>query len=264
MPQILRTQSMLDVGYFLSKYGERQSKGTPLPPVELDTQSWKLTYTIFFANLGGGRTLAQFSNSLKNTRDEFDSHMESGRVGWRDQDIERSPSPLSKLAGSTMAQFDTLDRDSVWKHVSQFADLNVIRVSSVIIEDLLSEQDRSGSKVTRTEGGRKVVVSTRIERNPRLREEAVQIHGYSCVVCGFDFTLIYGDWGKEYIEVHHLRPLGESENSQVETNPVTDLAVLCANCHRMTHRRRDKVLTLDELSSKINRRALVQWANQHS
>lgn len=36
-----------------------------------------------------------------------------------------------------------------------------------------------------------------------------------------------------------------------KTNPTEDLAVLCANCHRMVHRKRDTALTLDELRSKI-------------
>ncbi|EPR65481.1 hypothetical protein ADICYQ_5402 [Cyclobacterium qasimii M12-11B] len=35
------------------------------------------------------------------------------------------------------------------------------------------------------------------------------------------------------------------------TSPAEDLTVLCANCHRMVHRRKDIVLSLEELKQKI-------------
>ena len=52
-------------------------------------------------------------------------------------------------------------------------------------------------------------------------------------------------------EVDHMKPLAELKGEQHETNPKTDLAVLCANCHRMIHRRKDITLTLDELRIKM-------------
>lgn len=104
-----------------------------------------------------------------------------------------------------------------------------------------------------TEGGRKVYISTRIERNRKLRIQAIQIHGTTCMACGFNFSLTYGDWGKEYIEVHHLILLGNSEIKERKTNPRTDLIVLCANCHRMIHRRKGITLTLEELKQKIRK-----------
>ena len=33
----------------------------------------------------------------------------------------------------------------------------------------------------------------------------------------------------------------------MEINPEEDLVCLCSNCHRMIHRRRDKILTVEEL-----------------
>ena len=105
------------------------------------------------------------------------------------------------------------------------------------------------------------MVSTRVERDPRLRAAAIRIHGTSCVVCGFAFADVYGEWGEGYIEVHHREPLGESSGER-ETNPEIDLVVLCANCHRMTHRRRDIVLSVDELKSKIDVGNLRKWVEQ--
>lgn len=102
-----------------------------------------------------------------------------------------------------------------------------------------------------TEGGVKVAVSQKIERNPKLRNEAIKIHGLICKVCGFDFQKTYGDWGKDFIEVHHISPLGQSKNTKVQTDPNNDLTVLCSNCHSMVHRKSGTTLTLEELKNKI-------------
>jgi|GEM_PF-681724 len=52
--------------------------------------------------------------------------------------------------------------------------------------------------------------------------------------CGFDFEAEYGDVGAGYAQVHHLRPLAES--SVPSFTRLSDLAVVCANCHAMIHR----------------------------
>ena len=78
------------------------------------------------------------------------------------------------------------------------------------------------------------------------RQRAIEIHGVECAICGFNFQKTYGDLGRGFIEVHHLKPLGETEE-EAEVNPVTDLIPLCANCHRMIHRGKDGAISLDEL-----------------
>jgi predicted HNH restriction endonuclease len=52
--------------------------------------------------------------------------------------------------------------------------------------------------------------------------------------CGFDFGAVYGELGIGFAEVHHLMPL--SDLSQPVSTTLADLAVVCANCHRMIHR----------------------------
>jgi predicted HNH restriction endonuclease len=78
-------------------------------------------------------------------------------------------------------------------------------------------------------------------RNPRLARAAKQEHGYACQCCGFSFAASNGELGNEYIECHHLNPL--SERSEVEWSTptltsISDVAVVCSNCHRMLHRLR--------------------------
>ena len=58
-----------------------------------------------------------------------------------------------------------------------------------------------------SEGSKKQVYTTRYERNSSLRASAIKIHGTTCMACGFNFEAVYGDRGKDYIEVHHVKPL---------------------------------------------------------
>lgn len=63
-------------------------------------------------------------------------------------------------------------------------------------------------------------------------------------MCAFDFEQAYGDRGADYIEAHHKIPLSEL-TGETRTRP-SDLAMLCANCHRMIHAKRPW-LTINEL-----------------
>jgi predicted restriction endonuclease len=102
---------------------------------------------------------------------------------------------------------------------------------------------------TRTEGGEQLIVSVRVERDAKLRKQAIIFHGTKCMACGFDFKAMYGIWGEHYIEVHHAIPL--SDYLIRETNLETDLIVVCSNCHSMIHRKRNITLSITELKIKI-------------
>jgi 5-methylcytosine-specific restriction protein A len=54
----------------------------------------------------------------------------------------------------------------------------------------------------------------------------------ACEVCAFDFAARYREVGEGFAEVHHLRPLHLGET----VTRLEDLAILCANCHRIAHR----------------------------
>nr|WP_285801181.1 HNH endonuclease [Exiguobacterium sp. s193] len=79
---------------------------------------------------------------------------------------------------------------------------------------------------------------------------AIQEHGLSCKVCNFNFEMMYGEHGKDFIEIHHIKPLSTLSKA-IKVNPKTDLVPLCSNCHRMIHRRKNEVLTIEELSKKL-------------
>ena len=55
-----------------------------------------------------------------------------------------------------------------------------------------------------------------------------------CETCSFDFKDIYGKLGEGFAECHHKKPVSQLRNN--EKTKLDDLAILCANCHRMIHR----------------------------
>lgn len=96
-------------------------------------------------------------------------------------------------------------------------------------------------KITLKEGGKlQVRDSEAYARNPKAREECIKAYNseYKCVVCGMNFVETYGEIGKEFIEVHHLFPISQT-NGVHEIDPAKDLIPLCSNCHSMIHRLED-------------------------
>ena len=70
-----------------------------------------------------------------------------------------------------------------------------------------------------------------------------KVEKLTCEVCGFDFHAVYGELGKGFIECHHKVPL-----SQIDAQTATkldDLDLVCANCHRMLHRRMDTISVIE-------------------
>ena len=91
------------------------------------------------------------------------------------------------------------------------------------------------------------------ERNSGLtdtkKSEVLRVTGrLACEACGFDFAERYGEIGKGFCEVHHTRPLGAREGSEI--TGLADLAILCSNCHRIIHRT-DPMWTVTELAAHL-------------
>jgi len=96
------------------------------------------------------------------------------------------------------------------------------------------------------EGKKAQYFTTKYERSQKNRDAAIQIHKPICCVCGFNFENKYGELGRNYIEVHHLKPL-YNKDEIIVVDPKTDLVCVCSNCHRMLHRKKDRIITPDEL-----------------
>ncbi|MCW3084227.1 MAG: hypothetical protein JWP12_1593 [Bacteroidetes bacterium] len=73
-----------------------------------------------------------------------------------------------------------------------------------------------------------------------------------CESCDFNFEVYYPGVGQGFIECHHKTPIGKGVERWTR---VSDLALVCANCHRMLHRKHEgRYLSVEELKGLINKR----------
>ena len=118
---------------------------------------------------------------------------------------------------------------------------------TIIYADEVSEED-SGILF---EGAKKTITVNSYERNPNSRKKCLEYYGYRCKVCDFDFYDTYGEIGKNYIHIHHIKPL-HTIGETYEVNPIKDLIPICPNCHSMVHKK-NPPLTIEELKSIIKK-----------
>lgn len=100
---------LLEVAWYLSKYGKSQ------PPVGLGVQKWKEAYALFYPRFGAGKTASEFRNSLKNSRDRFDSWLSDVRVGWLDE--QGAPAALSHSAQRVHQRLSLLSESVIEQRV---------------------------------------------------------------------------------------------------------------------------------------------------
>jgi 5-methylcytosine-specific restriction protein A len=111
---------------------------------------------------------------------------------------------------------------------------DVIRLSQ-----LLSDQSTSSEDDAFPEGELLTRLHTSRERNRAAVEKKktqllARFGRLECEACGFEFQEVYGELGRGFAECHHILPLAEAVF--VRATRLSDLAIVCANCHRMLHR----------------------------
>ena len=106
----------------------------------------------------------------------------------------------------------------------------LVKLDSIEESDEEDEEASEGKLLTRVHKYR--------ERDRKLvkkkKESALSRFGnLKCEVCSFDFVEEYGERGKGFAECHHKVPVSELDPGH--KTKLSDLAILCANCHRMIH-----------------------------
>lgn len=164
---------------------------------------------------------------------------------FKDIDINLAPSASSNdtafyEAGNILARY--YPKGSIPSDTALTEDLETVLA---LYDDLINGETAFEAETVvegdepeniRFEDASKLRLHKRIERNPKLAQEAKKILGYTCQVCGLNFERQYGELGRGYIEAHHLEPLANLKGKKVARDPKKDFAVLCSNCHRMIHR----------------------------
>lgn len=87
------------------------------------------------------------------------------------------------------------------------------------------------------------------ERDITNREAVTKLYGYRCGICGFHYAKAYGeDIAKEFIDIHYI---GDGNPHQTP-DPAKDFIPVCANCHRMLHRKRSHNITVRDLKKRVH------------
>ena len=95
-------------------------------------------------------------------------------------------------------------------------------------EDYQASEGKILTKIHRTrERNRKI---TKKKKDSVLKKTGA----LKCEVCNFDFHEFYGALGNGFAECHHTKPV--SELKPEEKTKLSDLRIVCSNCHRMIHR----------------------------
>lgn len=123
--------------------------------------------------------------------------------------------------------------------------------------DVLSPKDPDGVldpaevEIEAQEGRAVLRVHLRRERSRKLIDDfKASLISFACEACGDDMEAIYGQIGAGYIEAHHKVPVALIEEG--ETTKLSDLAALCANCHRIIHR--NGLMSVEALAAHLKSR----------
>lgn len=112
-------------------------------------------------------------------------------------------------------------------------------------------QDGADAFISAREGKAILKIHLRQERSRKLIEAfKASLTDLSCEACGMNFSEVYGDLGTGYIEAHHKVPVSSLRDG--DETKLSDLAALCANCHRVIHK--NNLMAVEDLASYLTRR----------
>jgi len=202
-----------------------------------------------------GRNDTYFSQKVRNLKSHNTlerKHLAEYRSVGRQGLWSITPKGLEYIEGIEIAVDDTQPEDIVSSLSNQgFGEATIEKEA---------EQDYSGLIIE--EGSIDKRTTTQRNRSNKLREIAIsefkKQHGGElfCVVCGFNFHDAYGEIGKDFIEIHHLEPmhLMDIEGEQITIDEaLKKVATVCPNCHRMIHRIKEKMLSIDKVRSLLGK-----------
>jgi 5-methylcytosine-specific restriction enzyme A len=92
-------------------------------------------------------------------------------------------------------------------------------------------------------------------RSRKLRDRALQEAGGICEACRVNFKRVLGGKGVRVLQVHHRRQFAATDAPRVTR--LSDLAVLCANCHMLVHMDPDKAMPAEKLRPMLRRARVV-------
>lgn len=147
----------------------------------------------------------------------------------------------------------------------RFLNTNVDAIQSMIDQGFKPKQisrddEFDYSKLVIEEGTLTVREIKTRKRSDKLKAIAVTTfkknhHGkVFCTVCSFSFLSVYGEHGRDFIEAHHAEPIHEKDmrgEKHFLRNILPKVALVCANCHRIIHRKKGQMLSIEDIKTMV-------------
>lgn len=99
------------------------------------------------------------------------------------------------------------------------------------------------------EGLRKEAISFRLTRSPKLRKAALDDSKGICAVCNRDYSRLLAGSGIRALQVHHIELLASRKTAS--RTRLSDLVVVCANCHLFLHLDVKKPMKVEKLKRML-------------
>jgi len=178
--------------------------------------------------------------------------------------VKQGPKIVGKGIVKGSYHFDAKGRirdpyDDPWAHQvpvewgRDFAEVSILLGAEPLTVKILSEKDlrrlraaiddttRENTQIEALEGDIYKAEAIFRKRNSSVIQAQKANSDYRCEVCDFSFEEAYGAIGREYIIAHHIRPVSSGPSKTTQD----DIALLCANCHSMVHRKNPPILVKD-------------------
>ncbi|AYQ57712.1 Hnh endonuclease [Bathymodiolus thermophilus thioautotrophic gill symbiont] len=208
--------------------------------------------------LAGTRGDTLFTQKVRNLK----SHDKLEKLGYAvyHEKIDGEPSGRFEI---TVAGRQYLDKnmdivDYLLNNTFSSEDLKVAFATVYNNRDKVKKIEIFDENATVVEGTQAIARTKVYKRSNKLRKKAIQFYTVNdrikCQACCFDFEEFYGEYGKNFIEIHHQKPVFQFDGDDLERTikkALENVIPVCSNCHRMIHRRRDNPLTLDELKEYV-------------
>ena len=102
----------------------------------------------------------------------------------------------------------------------------------------IPEDERIAVHRNYSDGERSRREVTYFQRNPKLAQDAKELYKFTCQICGYRPSTIFGEQLQSTgLDCHHLDPMSE-RTTYTKNSTLADITVLCANCHRLVHSKR--------------------------
>ena len=171
--------------------------------------------------------------------------------------LSRFPAALFDAAGYVLFETEQEYRASPYLKIGKQISVPKPGISAIPGYVLVAQPDATLSldvdihTLVVSEGRRRLFLHLQRERNQTLvRKKKKEAASLDCEICGFSFSRAYSGAAGDYCEVHHLLPL--SKVVHTTRTRMEDLAILCANCHRVVHLRDDpEPYTLNEVRGML-------------